>query len=93
MAGKWVFNDFLLEQDGRNRTGDTSLYRRVIGSPVKPVARAAARPHAACSACTETHSVKVSRMQRMQPRHAEDMQRMHGHACGHTWPHAAHAAS
>ena len=25
MAGKWVFNDFLLEQDGRNRTGDTSL--------------------------------------------------------------------
>eukprot|EP01043_Picozoa_sp_COSAG02_P017073 COSAG02_NODE_766_length_17389_cov_29.287045_5_plen_150_part_00 len=26
MAGKWVFNDFLLEQDGRNRTGDTSQY-------------------------------------------------------------------
>ena len=26
MAGKWVFNDFLLEQDGRNRTGDYSLY-------------------------------------------------------------------
>ena len=29
MAGKWVFNDFLLEQDGRNRTGDTSLYYTV----------------------------------------------------------------
>jgi len=27
MAGKWVYNDFLLEQDGRNRTGDTALYR------------------------------------------------------------------
>ena len=33
MAGKWVYNDFLLEQDGRNRTGDTALYRGGLLAP------------------------------------------------------------
>ena len=53
MAGKWVFNDFLLEQDGRNRTGDTSLYVCVIVRIVNE------KMHACTGHPLETRTVRV----------------------------------